>query len=203
MTGLATPATTSNLRRRGARLVTEVFAPAILVVGVLLAVGWHSTHSITGVGWGLLAALFCGIIPISFILFGVRRGYWTDRHVRVRQQRAVPIAVTAACVIVGLCALAALDAPREILALILAMLAGLAATMAITAFWKVSVHTAVAGGTSTILMLAYGPVMLVTVPAVALVGWSRVVLKDHTVAQTIVGALVGAVAAAAVFSWAR
>jgi membrane-associated phospholipid phosphatase len=38
---------------------------------------------------------------------------------------------------------------------------------------------------------------------VAVVSWSRVVLRDHTAAQTVVGALVGAVTAGLVFSWAR
>ncbi|UGQ10973.1 phosphatase PAP2 family protein [Yinghuangia sp. ASG 101] len=198
-TPTAAPATPNSLRERGARIVTEIFAPAVLVVVVLLAVGRHSTGSLAGVGWGLLAALFCGIIPIAFILYGVRRGYWTDRHVKLRRQRAVPITVTAACVVVGLTALALLDAPREVIALVLAMLAGLAATLAITAFWKVSIHTAVAAGTVVILTLTYGPTLALTAPAVALVGWSRVVLKDHTTPQAIVGALVGAVVAAGVF----
>lgn len=202
MSSITAPAVQKTLRERGARAVTEVFAPAILVVGVLLAVGWHSTDSLTGVGWGLLAALFCGIIPISFILYGVRRGYWTDRHVKVRQQRAVPITVTAVSVVVGLSALAWFDAPQEVIALVLAMLGGLAATMAITFFWKVSVHTAVAAGTATILTLTYGPILAATAPVVALVGWSRVVLKDHTLAQTVMGSIVGATAAAVIFALA-
>ncbi|MEU2864069.1 hypothetical protein ACIQWL_48725 [Streptomyces mirabilis] len=48
---------------RIARVITEAFAPGILVVVILLAVGWYSTRSLTGTGWGLLASLLCGIIP--------------------------------------------------------------------------------------------------------------------------------------------
>ena len=53
-----------------------------------------------------------------------------------------------------------------------------------------------AGGTAVILVLVFGPVLLVAVPFVALVSWSRVWLRDHTLAQVIAGALVGNLVAA-------
>ncbi len=52
-----------------------------------------------------------------------------------------------------------------------------------------------------ILTLTYGPVLAITAPVVAVVGWSRVILKDHTTAQTVVGALMGAAVAAGIFTW--
>lgn len=79
---------------RIARVITEAFAPGILVVVILLAVGWYSTRSLTGTGWGLLAALFCGIIPYGFIIWGARRGHWTDRHIKQHQQRTIPLVAT-------------------------------------------------------------------------------------------------------------
>lgn len=204
MSSISVPADARAARRiRVARVVTEAFAPAVLVVGVLPAVGWHSTRSLAGVGWGLLGALFCGGIPIAFIVYGVKRGYWTDRHVRIRQQRAIPIVCTAVSVVVGLAVLLWMGAPREVVALVVAMLAGLAVALAVTAFWKISVHTAVAGGTVAVLMLTYGPVVAVAAPLVALIGWSRVELRDHTPMQTFVGGLVGAVVAAMVFTLAQ
>lgn len=190
-------------RTRVARIVTETFAPAVLVVGVLLAVGWHSTRSPAGVGWGFLAGLFCGVIPIAFILYGVKRGHWTDHHVRIRHQRAIPICGTALSVAVGLLALLWLGAPREVVALVVAMLAGLAVTLAVTAFWKISVHTAVAGGTITVLTLTYGPAIAAAIPLVALIAWSRIELRDHTPMQTLAGTLVGASIATIVFTVAQ
>jgi hypothetical protein len=78
-------------KTRTARLITDGLAPANLVITILLIIGWHSTNSLTGLGWGLLAALFCGGIPLAVILLGVKRGKWTDKHVKVRQQRAIPL----------------------------------------------------------------------------------------------------------------
>ncbi|MQT03225.1 hypothetical protein FF041_24440 [Streptomyces jumonjinensis] len=186
-----------------AKAITDVFAPGLLVVVVLLAVGWHSTRSLTGVAWGFLAAFFCGILPYAFIIAGVRLGRLTDLHLRVRRQRFVPLAVTMTSVVAGITALTVLDAPREILALVAAMLAGLAVTLTVTKWWKVSVHTAVAGGVVAVLALSYGPALAWCSPAVVLIGWSRVRLRDHTVAQTVVGALIGSSIAAGVFALLR
>lgn len=188
---------------RMARLITDTLAPANLVVAILLIIGWHSTSSVTGLGWGLLAALFCGGIPFAVIMLGVKRGHWTDKHVRVREQRAVPLLATMASVLIGISLLVALQAPREVFALVVAMLVGLITTMMVTVWWKVSVHTAVAGGVVVILLLAYGASMAPLVLGIAAIGWSRVELRDHTPAQTVVGALLGGLAAAVVFSAMR
>jgi hypothetical protein len=72
---------------------------------------------------------------------------------------------------------ATVDAPRQ---LVVAMLAGLAATLVVTLWWKLSVHSAAAGGTVAILALTFDPTLTLAVPAVALVTWSRVRLGDHT-----------------------
>lgn len=89
------------------------------------------------------------------------------------------------------------------MALVVAMLAGLAVALAVTAFWKISVHTAVAGGTVSVLVLTYGSAVALTAPLVALIGWSRVELRDHTPMQVLVGGIVGASVAAMVFTLAR
>ncbi|GGZ92809.1 phosphatase PAP2 family protein [Streptomyces bluensis] len=188
---------------RMARLITDTLAPANLVIAILLIIGWHSTSSVTGLGWGMLAALFCGGVPFAVIILGVKRGHWTDKHVRVREQRAVPLLATMASVLIGISLLVVLRAPREVFALVVAMLVGLITTMMVTVWWKVSVHTAVAGGVVVILLLAYGASMAPLALGIAAIGWSRVALRDHTPAQTVVGALLGGLAAAVVFSAMR
>lgn len=181
--------------RRSARLVTEVLAPANLVIGVLLVIGWHSTSSLAGAGWGLLAGAFCGGLPIAYIVAGVRRGRWTDKHLKVRSQRWIPLFVTLGSVLVGTGLLLALDAPREVVALVL--------TMAVTIWWKVSVHTAVASGVAVVITVAYGWWAALLFLGVAAVGWSRVSLRDHTTAQVIAGTILGGTAAAVVFAGLR
>ncbi|NHI05778.1 hypothetical protein STPH2_1141 [Streptomyces sp. KO7888] len=189
--------------RRSARLITEVLAPANLVITILVVIGWHSTTSLSGAGWGLLAGLFCGGLPIAFIIAGARRGHWTDKHVKVRSQRWIPLGATLASVLVGTVLLALLDAPQDVIALVFAMIAGLLLTMLVTIWWKVSVHTAVASGVVSILAVAVSPWTLLGYAVVAAIAWSRASLRDHTPAQTIGGAVLGAVAAVSVFAALR
>lgn len=179
-----------------AKALTDVFAPVNVVIVLLLLIGWHSTSSIGGLGWGLFAALFCGIIPMGIIHFGVRRGKLTDKHVRIRKQRIVPLTASLVSVLAGIVLLNVLAAPQEVFALVIAMLVGLASALLVTVWWQISVHNAVAGGTAMIFVLAFGPVLVV--PAIVFVvamGCSRRVLKAHTVAQLVCGTALGSTAA--------
>jgi membrane-associated phospholipid phosphatase len=182
-----------------ARAVTELLAPSNLAVAQLLLVSWHSSPGLAGLGWGLLTATFCGLIPYGIVIAGVRHRRWTDRHVRVRQQRPVPFLAAIASFLAGLALLVALGAPRPVVALVVAMLTCLAATMFVTLWWKLSLHAAAASGTVAILVLTFGPLLLLALPVVALVAWSRIRLGDHTPAQTLAGAALGGLVATTVF----
>lgn len=185
---------------RLAQVVTEVTAPAPTALALLLVVAWHSSPSRwAAVAWGTVAVVFASLLPLAFILRGVRTGRWSDRHVSQHTQRRLPLAVGIASVTAGLVLLAAGGAPRQLLALVAAMLTGLASTLLVSLYWKLSIHTAVVAGAATILCLVFGLALLVLAPAVALVAWSRVALKDHTWPQTAAGAALGVLAAAAVF----
>ncbi|WP_234323492.1 phosphatase PAP2 family protein [Streptomyces sp. NRRL F-2580] len=182
-------------RQKAARVLSDVLAPANLVVALLLLIGWHSTASWTGLGWGLLGALFCGVVPIAVIVLGVRRGALTDQHIRVRRQRLVPMGLSLLSVVAGITLLHVLGAPGEVFALVVAMLVGLVSSLLVTVGWQISIHMSVAGGAVMILALVFGPPVLPAALIAAAVGWSRLVLKAHTPAQLLAGAALGGTAA--------
>ncbi|MBT2546173.1 hypothetical protein J7E99_37330 [Streptomyces sp. ISL-44] len=182
-------------REKAARILSDVLAPANLVVALLLLVGWHSTGSWSGLGWGLLAALFCGVVPIGIIVLGVRRGALTDQHIRVRRQRVVPMALSLVSVAAGIVLLHVLGAPADVFALVVAMLAGLVSSLLVTVGWQISIHMSVAGGTVMILLLVFGPPVLPAALIAAAIGWSRLALRAHTAAQLLAGTALGGTAA--------
>jgi membrane-associated phospholipid phosphatase len=191
------------VRQRAARIVTEILAPGVLVSVLLLAVGLHAADGPSGLLWGLLAALFASFTPMAYIVRGVRRGRWTDHHVTTREHRRTPLLVGLASVLIGLGLLVVLDAPRELVALVAAMVAGLGVTVLITHWWKISIHTAVAAGTVVVLTLVFGTWLMVLWAIVAIIAWSRVELRDHTVGQVLGGMPFGALIAGVVFTLAR
>lgn len=189
-----------SMRARLRRLVTEILAPAPVATILLFVVAWHSTHSIgKALMWGGVAALFATIVPVLYLIQGVRRRQFTDRHVRLREQRPVAFLVGLASLLGGLALMILLGAPRELAALVAAMGAGLLVSLLVTLVWKISVHVAVVAGAVVILVLVFGPVLMVLAPAVALVGWARVEVRDHTPVQAIAGSMLGATVAALVF----
>jgi hypothetical protein len=187
-----------------ARALTEALAPAPVAGGLLVLVAWHSASSaLDALRWAVLAILFAAVVPMAYILLGVRRRRLSDRHVGVRGQRPLPLLVGVASVVVGVASLVVLRAPRELVALEAAMAVGLGMSLVVTLAWKISIHVAVVAGAVVILVLVFGPAWLLLVPLVAAVGWARVVLSDHSPAQSMAGALLGAVVAASVFSALR
>ncbi|MFF4608037.1 hypothetical protein ACFY12_35540 [Streptomyces sp. NPDC001339] len=196
------PHTDAAGESRTARLITDGLEPKTWIIAVTALMGWHADR-LAGIGWGLVAALFSAVIPVLFIKWGEKRGHWGDRHVRRRQDRLIVIPGIMASVTAGIALMTLLGAPSEMTALVIAMLITLIAILVITLVWKVSVHTAVSSGALTMLALAYGPWALCAYPLVALVGWSRVKLRDHTLAQVIVGTLLGPAVAGTVFSLLR
>lgn len=191
-------------RQRLARLVTELLAPAPTVAMLLVVVAWHSAAAASeALQWALLSVLFAALLPFLYILRGVRRKRLTDIHVYRREQRPRVLSIGIGSVIVGFALLTVLGAPRDLIALVGAMAVGLATSTLVTLFWKVSVHTAVNSGAVTILVLVFGEGLLIVTPLVALVGWARVEVEDHSPAQVVVGAALGAAVAAGIFPLLR
>lgn len=177
---------------RFARVITEVCAPWVIVLFLPLAVAWEATGSpAAALGWGLLVAVTSSLLPMGVIVWGARTGRWDGHHVRDRSGRLVPLLALISMSAVGLGLLLALGAPWPMIALDIAMIVALLVTSGVTAWWKVSLHAAVAAGAVPVLAAIYGPACWILLALVVAVSWSRVRLDDHTAAQVTVGALAG------------
>jgi hypothetical protein len=186
-------------RQAWARRCTYWLEPKNWLIVTVVAIGWHADGR-AGIGWGLLAALFTAVLPTLFISHGVRDGRWSDRNVGARRPRLLVLAFITASVAVGLILLLVLGAPLLLTGYLAFMLASVAVLAAITTVWKISIHCAVASGSVTILALTYGPLVLGGYLLVGVLGWARVTVKDHTVAQVVAGSVLGAAAAAGAYA---
>ena len=198
------PADTAFSERKLARIITDLFGPAQVVGALLIVVALDSTQTVAAaIGWSLLTVGIAVLIPFAYVLRGVRRRHLTDIHVGQREQRSTPILIGIGSIFVSLALLIILGAPRELVALVAAMTAGLLVTLLVTLAWKISVHAAVASGAVVILALVFGPVWLAMGVLAGLICWARVKLTDHSVPQVVAGAVLGAVVAAVVFTLIR
>jgi hypothetical protein len=120
-----------------------------------------------------------------------------DFWISGRRQRLVPALVLLGAFVALLAALALLGAPETLFLTTLSMGLASAAVAVTTLVWKASAHSAVAGHAAAAGLLVLGPpglLFALTLPAVL---WSRVAAGDHTLAQALAGAGIGAIFATA------
>ncbi len=184
-----------------ARIITELTAPAPVLVALLLVVGAVSAPSLlSGLGWGLLAATFFSIAPFAGIVWAVVAGRVTDHHVSQRAQRPVIICLSLASFAAGYTTLRLGGAPSTLLDVMIALLAAAVVCLLVTLSWKMSMHMAVAACAAVLLQTVAGAAAWVGLPVLLLIAWSRIRLQDHTPAQTIAGAVTGALVSGTVYA---
>jgi membrane-associated phospholipid phosphatase len=187
-------------RVRVARLVGEVLSPPPIIAALAFAIAWASSPTPgMAVLWGAIAAVFASVLPFAIILRGVRRGRLSDKNIGLREERIKFAVVALTSIGIGLWLLVAMDAPTEMVGLLVSLVVGVVWGWLVTVWWKISVHAAIAAGAATVLVLVFGPPLLVVWPLVALIAWSRVQVGDHTVAQVLAGVALGIAVNATVF----
>jgi membrane-associated phospholipid phosphatase len=164
------------------------------VVSVLLLISPAAEDGFPGTLWfGALGALFVCVLPLAYVLVLVKLGKLSDHHVSDRKQRAPLLMLALVSVVLGLLALHAVHAPVSVSVMVLALIGGIAVLAAISLVWKISGHASAISSAAVIAVLMFGPLWLPLLLLVPAVGWSRVVLRDHTRGQVIAGSLFGGV----------
>ena len=180
-----------------ARLVSDLFSPPIVwgfMAFPLSSVGTNSWQ--TALAWALIYIMLVCVLPAVYIVYGVHKGRITDRHIRIRRQRMLPLAVTLLCTALAFLGTSWLGAPPLLPRLALFTLIEVILIMVITFAWQISIHAASISGAVVVLAMMFGPLpALVIFPFVPLVGTARVKLRRHTVRQVLAGVLVGALCA--------
>ncbi|GAA5002723.1 hypothetical protein [Kitasatospora paranensis] len=190
---------TSDQQGAIARRITDLADPKNTIIAVSLIIGC-GLYGLRGAGWAAIAIAFAAVLPILLIVHTAAEGRWADRHLTDRQKRMTVLPAISASVAAGICLQVLTSAPRPMVGLTAAMWATITAIWPITRWWKISVHTAVLSGALAMLAQAFDPWWLAGAAGVAVVAWSRVRLRDHTPAQTLAGAALGAVVAGLVFA---
>lgn len=179
-----------NQVQRAARLLTEIFAPAVLIT-VLLVMASVDQAGLAGLPSALVAIAFVTAIPFAGVYLLFKSGHVTDHHVGERNKRVPILLGSLVSIAAGVYVLFHLQAPSALVLMVVSTILGIVLVLAVNLFWKLSAHASVGfffAVASTVLLGAWG---LVTLLIPLSVGWSRVVLGAHTRPQIICGFLVG------------
>ncbi len=184
---------------RIARYTSNILAPITVSVPFIMLVAlYHARSLLAALGYACATLFFLSFGPMLYILLGVRLGKLSDVDVSRRTERAGPFLFGIISVTVGVFVLMYMHGPKNLETVLISTAVSGVVMMVTTLWWKISIHASSLAGAATMLTALYGAVMLPLFVLVALVSWSRVVLRRHTVAQVVAGSLASTALATAV-----
>ena len=188
------------MKQQLARYTSAVLNPIILSLAFVVLLSFQSTSSTSdGLKWSLLL-VGVTVLPVSLvILYLVHKDKLEGIFIKVRQQRNLIYLLASLCTVACCVILFSLQAPMVLFATTVAALSATLVFMLINFTWKISLHTAFAAGSVTILILLYGTTGAFSAVLVPPIAWSRIELKYHSLGQTVAGALLSALIVIVVF----
>lgn len=173
------------MSKKVATILSRLFDPFIMLslVFVFAFIRGRVTNVFI---WILAFGLLIGV-PVALIIVAMQKKIVSNWDVSRRRQRPKVLGTLLIIEIINLCILRALISP-QVISTLLFIIVAIAGFSIITLWWKISGHTLAAALTSGLIVSWYGWVWWPVLLIVPLVGWARVVRKDHTVLQVISGA---------------
>ena len=184
------------------RVVSMMFTPFYLPLVGLAALFFFSYLNtfplyyilmVMGIVW-----LFTVLLPTRLIHLYRRYHGWTPIQLGVRERRMVPYVISILCYFICFYIMSLSHTPHTITSILIAALAVQMLCAMINVWWKVSTHSAAIGGVaggllSFSLIFNFNPVwwLCLVILLGGMVGTSRMILRQHTLPQVLVGFFVG------------
>jgi len=176
-----------------ARALSIAGHPAIILPAAIVvqAIAIDATAQST---WGVIAAslAIAGSI-VLYSLIQVRKGNWTHVDASIKSERVQLNLILAIILFVSGFGSALLGQPPVFTLGLFVVATMVALTLLLNRRLKVSLHTSFAMFASFLFWPSVAFVLGVMLLALA-VGWSRLVLRRHTLSEVLVGALIGSIA---------
>lgn len=138
----------------------------------------------------LISLVFASILPMAIIISWAKI-LNTDKDISNRQDRFMPLIIGIISYFIGFLISLYLNVDNFLTLLLLCYATNTFIVMLITFKWKISVHTTGLSGPVGALILLLGPIGALFGLIYPVLIWSRVLLKKHTLAQAICGAVQG------------
>jgi membrane-associated phospholipid phosphatase len=185
-----------------ARVISMVFTPFYLPTVGLVALFMFSYMS--QMPWSYkfqlltMVYLLTVVLPTVLIHFYRRHHEWTLIDLGQKERRAVPYVISILCYFLCIYLMELLHIPHFMMTIVTAALFIQITCAMINVWWKISTHTAAIGGVAGALfvfaeLFGFNPVwwLSLTFILAGILGTSRMILRQHSLAQVIVGFFVG------------
>lgn len=174
-----------------AKILSNVFDGSLISIPILIIICLSvESDVIKALGWAFLCLAFTMIIPYLYVYILNRKKLIDDLHIPNRENRIKPLIITTVSNIIGFTILYILKAPLFLKTMILAVIVSNIIIGIITYFWKISIHTAWITFIVITFIILFGRWMMLLLPLIPVIGWSRVKIKRHTITQVITGSVI-------------
>lgn len=188
------------MTKRLAKLISNIVNPFLVSSVVIILLSFESTSSTSNALKWASVSIALSVLPVfAVVIYLVRNQKLEGIFVNPRHQRNKIYLLASTLAVVGCLVLFYAGAPRLLVAAFVAGLVGIVVFMGINFFWKISLHTAFAAASVTVLIIVYGAIGASTAVLLPPVAWARTGTKFHSPAQVTTGALLAAVIMVIVF----
>ncbi len=173
-----------------ARIISTLFVPPSFTIIVFTLFAFTlETESLKTVITILVAFLFGFTAQIILFVVLRRRGKIVDLDASVKEERTTPFLISVGFYLIGMVILIIFHVNIISIAFWFCYISNTLVTILINKHWKISAHAMGAAGPLAALTYVFGPIALLFAIIVFLVGWSRIQLKVHNLAQVIAGVI--------------
>lgn len=171
-----------------ARVISTLFVPPSFTLIIFVLFAFHlETEQSKIIVTILVAALFGFIAPIILFISFRKKGLIVDLDASLKEERTIPMTISLSFYIMGLIILIIFKVHIISIAFWFCYISNTFITILINKHWKISAHTMGAAGPLAAILFVFGPIALLFIIIPILVGWSRIQLKCHTLAQVLGG----------------
>ncbi|NIP30443.1 MAG: hypothetical protein GTO02_10735 [Candidatus Dadabacteria bacterium] len=173
-----------------AHYISAIFSPPLMVVyGILLCSYVVDIPSVFL--WAILFFALFLLMPTLYILYLMKKGFISDFHMDTREERIKPLTIIFVHTLFSMVFYKFIGGPNIFLLIALASLIAIGIVLIISLYWKISGHSAAAGGLLVVAYNFYDNLVYGLAVIVALIVWSRIKLGCHSFPQTAVGLILG------------
>lgn len=174
-----------------ANIVTGILHPLILaLIAVYLLVFEETKNQMVALRWTGISIIFIGIIAV-FVLYGIKKKFFTNIDISVRRQRVILYPFAAAIMVIFSLVIIATHGPKALLFGIILFIISLVILDLINKKIKASIHVASTAALAVGVVAAFGSIAYPVLLLPFFVAWARVVEKKHTPKETVAGYIAG------------
>ena len=179
------------MKKNVAKFISLVFDPAMLgIIILIVAVIVSGMSSMETISWIIGVIILNGFIPLLFVLYFQKKGLVFDAELaneEVHRQRIQMFFVFLVIVAIEFMILLSTTKYQPLLAVFTGGMVAISLTAVVSYYWKISLHSAMITFFVCMIMFLFGFQFWPIIVTIPIVGWSRLVLKRHTLMQLVAG----------------